>query len=179
MEPDVHVLSYNVGLTNDQADPEKTDVSSVFYKFSTQLTNVIQRMFTRGADTPAADAHALDARSAGADTPSTPAHVVCLCELGSQFRCERIDAVLEKRSQRSLPLSIRYREVSGLCNLSGSLEGYLCELVKKKTQVSSRSNTSCGPAPHTQQSTTAAGSRRSHFTPSSRPCQPPTGELQS
>ena len=82
---DVHLLSYNVGLTSDQVDPDKeAGMSSTVYKFTTQLMDVIQRMFTGGADTPAAATHALGASSAGADTPNTPAHVVFLCELGSQ-----------------------------------------------------------------------------------------------
>ena len=71
MPPHVHLLSYNVGLTNDQVDPEQS-MTSIFYKFTTQLKDVIQWMFTYGADTPAPD------------RPSRPAHVVFLCELGSQ-----------------------------------------------------------------------------------------------
>ena len=129
MDPDVHVLSYNVGLLNAQVDPEGTGMSTYFYKFTTQLRDVIQRMFTRGADTPAADTHALDARSAGADTPSTPAHVVFLCELGSQKRDEKIDAVFQKRRDAGLPLGTHYPHL-GFCNFSGSLDAYLCGLVQ-------------------------------------------------
>ena len=84
MDPDVHVLSYNVGLTNAQVDPQLSGMSPYFFKFTKELRNVIQMAFTRGADTPP-----LDARSAGADTPSTPAHAVFLCELGSQTTVRR------------------------------------------------------------------------------------------
>ena len=79
MEPDVHVLSYNVGLTNEQVGPEETGTSPRVLKFTKELRNVAQRMTAHGAGTPP-----LDARSAGADTPSTQAHTVFRCGLGSQ-----------------------------------------------------------------------------------------------
>ena len=124
MDPDVHVLSYNVGLTNAQVDPQLSGMSPYFFKFTKELRNVIQRMFTRGADTPA-----LDARSAGADTPSTPAHAVFLCELGSQKRDEKIDAVFQKRVDAGLPLATKYTKL-GFCNSSCNLAAYLCHLVR-------------------------------------------------
>ena len=93
MDPHVHVLSYNVGLTNDQVDPDQQGQAAHFYKFTTQLRDVIQRMFTYGADTPAPDT-----------ARGTPAHVVFLCELGSQRKNEKIDAVFQKRKDALLPL---------------------------------------------------------------------------
>ena len=34
MDPDVHVLGYNIGLTNAQVDPQGTGTSSYFYNFT-------------------------------------------------------------------------------------------------------------------------------------------------
>ena len=78
MDPDVHVLNYNAGLTNAQVDPDGSGMSTHSFKLANELRHVIQRMFTRGA---------------GADTPGTPAHAVFLCELGSQRRDAKIDDV--------------------------------------------------------------------------------------
>ena len=66
MDPDVHVLSYNVGLTNAQVDPQASGMSTHFFKFTKELRNAIQRMFTRGADTPAEQARHVDAGTPGA-----------------------------------------------------------------------------------------------------------------
>ena len=124
MDPDVHVLSCNVGLTNAQVDPHLAGKSIYFFKFTKELRNVIQRMFTHTADTPA-----LDARSAGTDTPSTPAHAIFLCELGSQRRHEKIDDVFQKRVDARLPLATKYLDL-GFCNSSCDLATYLCHVVQ-------------------------------------------------
>ena len=82
-----------------------------------ELKHVIRSMFTRGVDTTAGGA------------PGTPAHAVFLCELGSQKRDEKIDAVFHKRQETSLPQPTKNPNL-GLCNLSGSLDAYLCRIVR-------------------------------------------------
>ena len=92
MDPDVHVLSYNVGLTNAQVDPDESGMPTRFFKFTSELRNAILMMFTRGA---------------GADEPSTPAHTVFLCELGSQKRDEQIGPRLLDAGRRRSPVGHR------------------------------------------------------------------------
>ena len=108
MKHDVHVISYNVGLTNAQVDSQST----FLFKFTKELRSVIHRMFTCGADTPTSDA-----RSARSDTSSTAAHAVFLCEMGSQKRNDPIDDVFEKRAKAGLPLATEYMDHDlGFCN---------------------------------------------------------------
>ena len=52
MHSDVHVVSYSVGLTNAQVDPEAQGTSMHFFKFTQELRTVIRGVFTGGADTP-------------------------------------------------------------------------------------------------------------------------------
>ena len=100
MDPDVHVLSYNVGLTNDQVDPNAQGSGSIFYKFTTQLKDVIHWMFTCGADMPAAERQALHMRRGDAIS-SRAAHVVFLCELGSPKKKKQITSMVFSRSGKT------------------------------------------------------------------------------
>ena len=175
MDPDVHVLSYNVGLTNDQVDPNAQGSKSIFYKFTTQLKDVIHRMFTRGADTPAADTHALDARSAGADTPSTPAHVVFLCELGSQKK-ERGSMLSSRGGQTT-----RFHCTTIILNVDSATlraASIPTSVLSWRWLSQMRIDTKCGPAPLMQQSTTRGGSLPPTRTTSSKRSQIVTVELQ-
>ena len=51
MDRDIHVLSYNIGLTNRQVHPAYA--GNFLYKKTKELKNVILTFFTSGADTSA------------------------------------------------------------------------------------------------------------------------------
>ena len=142
MEPDVHVASYNVGLTNPQVDPESSGIH--FFKFTKELRSVIHRMLTCGADTPT-----LDARSAGSDTSSTSAHAVFLCEMGSQRRNEPIDDAFQKRAKAGFPLATE--QCITIWDSATRRATSLHTCVKSCARlVSTQTDTSCGQTLHTQ-----------------------------
>ena len=117
MEHEVNVLSYNLGLTSPQVDPDTQGQTLRFYKFTRNLRDVIRRIFTRGAETPADD------------PGGQPAHALFLCELGSQFKNKSIAASFRRRLNANLPQQVHYIDV-GYCDQVGGLTEYLMSLVR-------------------------------------------------